>query len=66
MTTKEIAKQGDTIEWSFPEDYCDKQFAGKTFRSKVAMVNRRDREYGVYAEYGQDLIPFDEAKIIKL
>jgi len=63
--SKEIAKHGDTIEWSFPEDDRDKRFAGKTFRAKVAMVNRRDREYGVYAEHGMDLIPFDEAKIIE-
>lgn len=66
MTTKEIAKQGDTIEWSFPEDDRDKQFAGKTFRAKVAMVDKVNREYGVYAEYDIDLIPFDDAKIIEL
>jgi hypothetical protein len=65
MTTKEIAKQGDTIEWSFPEDHRDKQFAGKTFRAEVGMVDYYEECYGVYAEYGQDLIPFNEAKIIK-
>ena len=63
---KEIAKVGDIIEWSFEEDSTQKDFAGKTFRSEVLMVNYYEEHYGVIAEYGQDLIPFDEAKIIKL
>ena len=63
--SKEIAKQGDTIEWGFPEDDQDKQFAGKTFRAKVAMVDYYEEHYGVYAKYGQDLIPFDDAKIVE-
>jgi hypothetical protein len=63
--SKEMANQGDTIEWSFPENNQNKKFAGKTFRAKVAIVDRVNREYGVYSEYGQDLIPFDEAKIVK-
>lgn len=59
-----IAKIGDTIEWSFPKDH-NTVFAGETHRAEVAMVDNDEKCYGVYASYGQDLIPFNEAKIIK-
>lgn len=36
----------------------------KTFSANVVIINERERTYGVYAEYGQDLIPFDKAKKI--
>lgn len=66
-----IAKVGDTIEWSF--DSNDNAFAylqGKTFRAKVVIVVEQegytfDKCYGVYAEYGQDYIPFSVARIIE-
>ena len=63
---KEIAKQGDTIEWSFPntKDYPE-HFRGNTFQGTVGAVNLKDKEYGVYCEYGQDYIGFNNCKIIK-
>lgn len=59
-----IAKEGQIIEWSFEEHRWD-VIAGKTFRSEVRYVNMEEKYYGVYAEYGQDLIPFDQCKIIE-
>lgn len=58
-------REGDLIEWSFPIDLPWKQLAGKTFRSEIRMVDEIDRVYGVYAEYGQDMISFDNCKLIK-
>lgn len=61
-----VAKQGDSIMWHFPENenHPDK-LKGKTFKANVAVVNLSDREYGVYAEYGQDYISFDKALLVK-
>ena len=53
---------GDVIEWDSPKDHQSPFFAGKTYRAKVAMVDEDEKCYGVYAEYGQDLIPFENAK----
>lgn len=57
------ANVGDTIEWTFPKDDMHKQFRGKTFRAEVACIH--DEYYCVYAPYGQDHIPFKNAKPIK-
>lgn len=51
-----MAKIGDIITWSFPKDHRCVLYAGKTYSAKVAMVDKDERVYGVYAEYGQDLI----------
>ncbi len=59
----EIASVGDTIQWSFDGDAVS-IFAGKTFSAEVGLVDNESREYGVYAEYGQDYIAFEDAKII--
>ena len=58
-----VAKQGDTIKWIM-SDNCG-ELSNKEFTAKVAIVDHSERYYGVYAEYGQDLIPFDKAEIIK-
>ena len=58
----ELAKEGDIIKWSFDKEH-GTFLAGKTFTAKVAMVSFTDNVYGVYAEYGQDLIPFSDATI---
>ena len=47
-------KEGDLIEWVID---------GKTFSAVVAIVT--ENSYGVYAEYGQDFIPFDKAKKVE-
>lgn len=61
-----IAQQGDTIEWTFPNDKnTPEHFRGNTFQAKVVVVNHKEKEYGVYAEYGQDYIGFNDCKIIK-
>lgn len=61
----EIAKEGDIIEWTLPDRF--KEIFGKTvFQAKVVAVFLETKEYGVYAEYGQDIIPFSDAlKITK-
>jgi hypothetical protein len=63
INTEKIAKIGDTIKWTMP-DNCG-ILSGKVFESEVAMVDSEEQHYGVYAEYGQDLIPFDSAVIIE-
>jgi calcineurin-like phosphoesterase family protein len=57
----EIFEVGDVIEWTMPED-CGFDLEGKTFQAKVEYVNHKEKEYGVWTEYGQDLIPFSECK----
>lgn len=67
----EIAKVGDTIEWSFGlNENVMLDLRGRTFQAEVAIVIQQegytfDKCYGVYAEYGQDYIPFSDATIIK-
>jgi hypothetical protein len=73
-----IAKVGDIIEWTFPNtdnfigtNY--EQYMGKIFQSEVAYVSIEDEffesneiDYGVFTEYGQDYIPHNQCKIIKI
>lgn len=54
-------KLGDMIRWSFGEDFPE-HLRNKTFTAKVEMIDEEQREYGVYAEYGQDLISFELAE----
>jgi hypothetical protein len=49
-----IAEIGDIISW---------KFNGKRYSAEVAMIDIEERHYGVYADYGQDLIPFDNCII---
>jgi hypothetical protein len=64
LMNKLIAEIGDTISWTFDDTPTESEmFRGKTFSAKVAMVDVEERHYGVYADYGQDLIPFDHATI---
>ncbi len=56
------AEVGDTIEWTLDSN-CG-HLSNKTCQAEVACVT--DTDYGVYADYGQDYIPFEDAKIIKL
>ena len=52
--SKTIAEVGDIISW---------EYNNKIYISEVAIVDVEERHYGVYADYGQDLIEFDCAKI---
>jgi len=64
----DIAKQGDVIEWDFKGDeysHLPEYLKGKTFKANVAVVFEKQREYGVYASYGQDYIGFNQCKVIK-
>lgn len=58
-----IYKINQVIKWHFGNDYAD-FLANKTFKAKIAMVDKKNKCYGVYAEYGQDLIPFENATLI--
>lgn len=61
---KEIAKVGDKIRWTM-HDNCG-VLSGNIYESVVVMVDLEEKHYGVYAEYGQDLIPFESAVIIEV
>lgn len=52
-----IAKRGDIIKW---------EWQGKEYTAEVAMVDREEEVYGVYCEYGQDLISFDKAEKVNV
>ena len=57
------AKVGEKIQWSFDDSEEFPEFLrNKTFEAYVAMITGGD--YYVYAEYGQDIIPFGDAKLI--
>ena len=65
---EKVAKYGDVIQWemdSRDHDWCVEYYGKTTFAAEVAMVDLKNKDYGVYAEYGQDLIPFSQATIIK-
>ena len=63
---EKIGKIGDTIEWDFKDnifkDY-PKSLTDNIHTAEIAMVDLEEKHYGVYAEYGQDLIPFDKCKL---
>lgn len=64
---KPIAKTGDTISWVFKDSLTiQKHLRGKKYSAKVAMVDVREKHYGVYTDYGQDLIGFNHATIEKI
>ena len=56
-------KVNQIIKWTFGNDYAD-NLANKTFKAKIEMVDKKRKHYVVYAEYGQDLIPFENATLI--
>lgn len=58
-----IYKVNQVIKWTFGSDYAD-FLANKTFKAKIAMIDKKGKYYGVYAKYGQDLIPFENATLI--
>jgi hypothetical protein len=61
-----IGKIGDTIEWDLKDDrFKDypKRLTENVHTAEIVMVDLEEKEYGVYAEYGQDLIPFDKCKL---
>lgn len=60
----EKGKVGDIIEWRFDEDY-GSFLSGKTFQAEIAAV-MEDGNYGVYTSYGQDIVPPNKCKIIKV
>jgi hypothetical protein len=56
-------KINQIIAWTFDDtDDYSYIFRGKTFIGKVAMIDEEAKCYGVYADYGPDLIPFENAK----
>lgn len=61
---QELAVRGDIIEWELDFDFIDCP-KGHKFQAEVASIDWAEGDYLVYAEYGQDRIPFNECKIIK-
>lgn len=57
-------KVGDVFEFSFEIDH-PSSLKGQTFKAEVGAVNRQKKEYGVYTDYGQDYISFDQALPLK-
>ena len=60
-----LAKEGDTIEWSFDKDDIFPKLRGKTFRAVVVGLDKEEEVYAVMAEYEPDYIPFNGCKIIE-
>lgn len=65
MKNRKLAKEGETIEWSFDKDDMFTELAGKTFRAEVVGLDKEEEVYAVMAEYGPDYISFNDCKIIK-
>ena len=64
---EKVARYGDTIQWEMSpsnHNWCLEYYGKIIFTAEVAMVDLKNEAYGVYAEYGQDLIPFNQATII--
>lgn len=59
------AKVGEVIEWTL-DDWQAERNGGNPFRAQVAAINNEEKHYCVYASYGQDLIPFEHGKLIKV
>jgi hypothetical protein len=57
MEAKDI-KEGDVIEWELL-NYLPNHNEGR-YMARVAMIDPGNKCFGVYAIYGQDLIPFDK------
>ena len=60
-----ILKVGDTIEWTLPDSEFSRKLGKRTFQAEIAGVCLEDGDYGVYCEYGIDLIPFGDATLVK-
>lgn len=63
-TVKQIAKEDDVIYWKIDHELTIKKYGKSYFSGKVAMIDLHNKCYGVYCEYGQDIIPFDA--VVKL
>ena len=57
-----VFQENDIIEWKFTSNGWP-ELQGKLFHAPVAVVSYEEECYYVNAEYGQDAIPFDEAKL---
>lgn len=66
LSGKPMGKVGDIIEWNNRGKIIHNLPENHIFLAKIAMVDEDRREYGVYAEYGQDVIPFDRCSIYRL
>ena len=61
----ELFEIGNVIEWSFPEDAKIPHFLkGQTFQEEIVFIDFEYKAYCVYCEYGEDKIPFADAKFI--
>lgn len=58
-------KKGDRIKWSFDDSLDTPEvFRSKTYEAEIIIIDYIDKYYGVYAKYGQDHIPFNNATLI--
>lgn len=64
MFMSEVLKIGDKVKYTIPNTCSHSFFAGKTFIGEIGMIDFEEKEYGVYTEYGQDYVGFDECEKI--
>lgn len=60
----EVLKIGDKVKYTIPDTGCMLFFDGKTVIGEIGMIDFENREYGVFTEYGQDYVGFDECEKI--
>ena len=58
-----IFKIGQKVKYTIPDNCSFKSVAGKIFVAEIILVDMDAREYGVYAEYGQDFVSFDKCEL---
>lgn len=62
-----IGEVGDIISWKFDDtDNVPEYLKNTEWSADIAMVDEKERHYGVYATYGQDLIDFDKCTLRKI
>lgn len=59
---KLLANRGDVIRYSLGKEH---GHIACVYECEIAAVLMEEEGYGVYVSYGQDIVPFNQAEIIK-
>jgi UDP-N-acetylglucosamine pyrophosphorylase len=57
----QVLKEGDVISWELEKNHG--WIKKGIYSAKIAIVDLNGKQYGVWASYGQDFIPFEDVII---